>query len=86
MTLLRRADKTTRTTTAAPRVGLVGLLGAGNLGNDGSMEAVLAYLGAEIPTATVDFLCTGTDQMTARYGVPATRFAGTTRKPRERPA
>jgi polysaccharide pyruvyl transferase WcaK-like protein len=74
MTLLRRADRTTRTTTAAPRVGLVGLLGAGNLGNDGSMEAVLAYLGAEFPAATVDFLCTGPDQLTARYGVPATRL------------
>ncbi len=33
---------------AARRVGFFGLLGQGNLGNDGSMEAVLAYLRAEI--------------------------------------
>jgi polysaccharide pyruvyl transferase WcaK-like protein len=58
--------------TAAPRVGLVGLLGQGNLGNDGSLEAVLAWLDAEHPHAILDFLCTGTDQMVARYGVPAT--------------
>jgi len=58
----------------APRVGLVGLLGQGNLGNDGSLEAVLAYLDAEHPHAILDFLCTGTDQMMARYGVPATRI------------
>ena len=60
--------------TVAPRVGLVGLLGQGNLGNDGSLEAVLAYLGAEHPDAIWDFLCTGTNQMMARYGVPATRL------------
>ncbi len=60
--------------TVAPRVDLVGLLGQGNLGNDGSLEAVFAYLGAEHPHAILDFLCTGTDQMMARYGVPATRL------------
>jgi polysaccharide pyruvyl transferase WcaK-like protein len=55
-------------------VGLVGVLGQGNLGNDGSLEAVLAYLDAEHPDAILDFLCTGTDQMMARYGVPETRL------------
>jgi polysaccharide pyruvyl transferase WcaK-like protein len=60
--------------TVAPRVGLVGLLGQGNLGNDGPLEAVLAYLDAEYPDAILDFLCTGTDQMMARYGVPVTRL------------
>ncbi len=64
----------TRSTTAAPRVGLVGLLGAGNLGNDGSLEAVLAYLSTEHPDAILDCLCTGPDQLTARYGLPATRL------------
>lgn len=72
--VLRHAKKRPRTMTGAPRVGLVGLLGQGNLGNDGSLEAVLAYLGAEHPHAILDFLCTGTDQMMARYGVPATRI------------
>ena len=74
MTLLRRAERRTRAMTVAPRVGLVGLLGAGNLGNDGSLEAVLAYLGEEHSDAILDFLCSGTDQLTARYGVPATRL------------
>ena len=60
--------------TVARRVGLVGLLGQGNLGNDGSLEAVLAYLDAEHPDAILDFLCTGTDQMMARYAVSATRL------------
>ena len=74
MTLLRRARRGSRTVLVVPRVGLVGLLGSGNLGNDGSLEAVLAYLGTEHPDAILDFLCSGTDYMTARYGVPATRL------------
>ena len=74
MTVLRHAKKRTRAMTVAPRVGLIGLLGQGNVGNDGSLEAVLAYLGAEHPDAILDFLCTGTDQIMARYGVPATRL------------
>ncbi len=74
MTALRHAKKRTRAMKVAPRVGLVGLLGQGNVGNDGSLEAVLAYLGAEHPDAILDFLCTGTDQIMARYGVPATRL------------
>ncbi len=59
---------------APPRVGLFGLLGQGNFGNDGSLEAVLAYLRAEHPDAILDFMCTGLDQMTARYGLPAVRL------------
>jgi hypothetical protein len=74
VTVLRHAKKRTRAMTVAPRVGLVGLLGQGNLGNDGSLEAVLACLGAEHPHAILDFLCTGTHQMMARYDVPATRL------------
>ena len=74
VTVLRHAKKRTRAMTVAPRVGLVGLLGQGNIGNDASLEAVLAYLGAEHPHAILDFLCTGTDQVMARYGVPATRL------------
>jgi polysaccharide pyruvyl transferase WcaK-like protein len=60
--------------TIAPRVGRIGLLGQGNPGNDGSLEAVLAYLDAAHPDAILDFLCRGTDQMMARYGVPETRL------------
>ena len=74
VTVLRHAKNRTRAMTVAPRVGLVGLLGQGNLGNDGSLEAVLAYLDAGHPDAILDFLCTGTDQMMARYGVPETRL------------
>ena len=74
MTLPRRASRRIRAKTGAPRVGLVGLLGAGNLGNDGSLEAVLAYLGAEHPSAILDFLCTGPEQLRLRYSLPATRL------------
>ena len=73
MTLLRRV-MTRGHYAAAPRVGLFGLLGQGNLGNDGSLEAVIAYLRAEHPDVILDFLCGGPDQMTARYGVPASRL------------
>ena len=68
---LRQAKRRARVTAIAPKVGFVGLLGSGNVGNDGSLEAVLAYLRAEYPDATLDFLCSGPDQVTARYGVPA---------------
>jgi polysaccharide pyruvyl transferase WcaK-like protein len=74
VTLLRAAKRRGRAITGAPRVGFVGLLGQGNVGNDGSLEAMLAYLDAEHPDAIVDFLCSGTEQVTARYGFPATRL------------
>jgi polysaccharide pyruvyl transferase WcaK-like protein len=60
--------------THGPRVGLFGLLGSGNHGNDGSLEAVLEYLRAEHPDAVVDFLCAGPEEITARYGFPASRL------------
>ncbi|MFD5858836.1 polysaccharide pyruvyl transferase family protein [Streptomyces chartreusis] len=59
---------------APVRVGVFGLLGSGNLGNDGSLEAVLGYLRAEHPQASVDALCGGPEVVTARYGIPATRL------------
>ncbi len=58
--------------TGVPRVGL---LDSGNLGNEGSLEAMLAYLYAQHPDATLDFLISGTGQVAARYGVPATRLS-----------
>ncbi len=74
MPLSRRATTRNRTSSVAPRVGLFGLLGQGNLGNDGSLEAILSYLRADHPEAILDFLCSGPDQMTARYGEAATRL------------
>jgi polysaccharide pyruvyl transferase WcaK-like protein len=71
---LHQAKRRARGTAVAPEVGFVGLLGSGNLGNDGSLEAMLAYLQAEHPEASFDFLCSGPDQVTARYGVPATQL------------
>lgn len=61
-----------RTTKPAPRVGLFGLLGSGNLGNDGSLEAVLTFLRAKHPDAILECRCAGPEQVTARYGIPAT--------------
>lgn len=59
---------------AAPRVGLFGLLGVGNSGNEGSLEAVLGYLQRDHPEATLDCLCSGPEQVTARYGIRASRW------------
>ncbi|MEU3959437.1 polysaccharide pyruvyl transferase family protein [Streptomyces buecherae] len=56
------------------RVGLFGLLGSGNVGNDGSLEAVLGYLGAEHPGAVVDAMCGGAEDVALRYRIPATRL------------
>lgn len=67
--LTRRRKRSTGT---VPRVGLFGLLGSGNLGNDGSLEAMLAFLRARHPDAILGCLCAGPEQVTARYGIPAT--------------
>jgi len=56
---------------AHPRVGLFGLLGAGNLGNDASCEVVLNYLRTRHPDAVVDAMCTGSERVTACYGIDA---------------
>jgi polysaccharide pyruvyl transferase WcaK-like protein len=56
---------------SAPRVGLFGILGAGNIGNDASMESVLRYLRTKHPDAIVDALCSGPEQVKARYGIEA---------------
>ncbi|HEY8984305.1 MAG TPA: polysaccharide pyruvyl transferase family protein [Streptomyces sp.] len=56
------------------RIGVFGLLGSGNLGNDGSLEALLGYLRAAHPDATVDALCGGPEAVSARFGIPATRL------------
>lgn len=58
----------------APRIGLFGLLGSGNIGNDGSMEAVLGYLREAHPDSDVDVMCAGPDEVTRRFGLPATRL------------
>lgn len=57
-----------------PQVGFFGLLGQGNLGNDGSLEAMLAFLRARHPDAEIDFLCSGPQEVTRRYGLPASRL------------
>ncbi len=71
--ILRRPNSARgRSLGTAPRVGFFGLLGAGNIGNDGSLEAVLAYLRDKYPDAVLDCLCSGPEQVAARYGMPAT--------------
>jgi polysaccharide pyruvyl transferase WcaK-like protein len=55
-----------------PRVGLFGLLGSGNIGNDASVEAIMRYLRAEYPGATVDAMCKGWPRMHGRYGIVTT--------------
>lgn len=53
-------------------MGFFGILGSGNLGNDGSLDAVVTFLRDRHPDADLGFLCMGPEQVTARYGVPAT--------------
>ena len=53
------------------RVGLFGLLGSGNIGNDTSMESMLHYLRTDHPEAIVDAMCSGPEQVLARYGIQA---------------
>jgi polysaccharide pyruvyl transferase WcaK-like protein len=74
VTRLPQAKRHTGTTTAAVRVGFLGLLGVGNLGNEGSLEAVLAYLGVEQPDAALDCLCTAPDEVKAQDGLPAAQM------------
>jgi polysaccharide pyruvyl transferase WcaK-like protein len=55
-----------------PRIGLFGLLGSGNIGNDASVEAIMRYLRAEYPDATIDAMCKGWTRMRDRYGIETT--------------
>jgi polysaccharide pyruvyl transferase WcaK-like protein len=57
-----------------PRIGLFGLLGSGNIGNDASVEAIMSYLRAEFPDATIDAMCMGWERMHDRYGIATTAF------------
>lgn len=63
--------KRKRSVGKAPRVGLFGVIGTQNIGNEGMLEAVLTYLKAEHPEAILDFMCTGPETVSARYGAPA---------------
>jgi polysaccharide pyruvyl transferase WcaK-like protein len=57
-----------------PRVGFFGLLGQGNFGNDGSMESVLNFLRTKHPDVILGCLCSGPEDVAARYSIPATRL------------
>ena len=54
-----------------PRVGLFGVIGTDNIGNEGMLEAVVAWLKRDHPDAIIDFMCSGPEKVTARYGAPA---------------
>ncbi|MEV5298794.1 polysaccharide pyruvyl transferase family protein [Amycolatopsis methanolica] len=56
------------------RIGFFGILGSGNLGNDGSLDAVLSHVRERYPDAELGFLAMGPEQLTARYGAPATHL------------
>jgi polysaccharide pyruvyl transferase WcaK-like protein len=51
---------------------MFGLLGAGNLGNDASFEVVLDQIRTRCPDAIFDALCSGPQEVTARYGIEST--------------
>ncbi|HEX4091654.1 MAG TPA: polysaccharide pyruvyl transferase family protein [Trebonia sp.] len=52
-------------------VGFFGILGAGNIGNDAQLESLLAYVRRAHPEAAIDAMCSGPDQVRARYGIDA---------------
>lgn len=52
------------------RIGIFGLFGAGNLGNDGSLESFLAFLRSAHPDAELHSICSGTDSVRERFGLP----------------
>ncbi|GHE97605.1 membrane protein [Amycolatopsis deserti] len=56
------------------RIGFFGILGSGNLGNDGSLDAVLRYVRKRYPDSELGFLAMGPEELTARYGAPATHL------------
>jgi polysaccharide pyruvyl transferase WcaK-like protein len=53
------------------RVAFYGELGSGNTGNDGSFEAALNWVRNGIPDAQVFAICSGPDEVMARFGIPA---------------
>ena len=59
------------TTPRRPRVAIFGLLGSGNLGNHGSLDAMLQYLHARQPGASLSCVCAGPEEIERRYGIPA---------------
>ena len=71
MTVRELTGRHQRSTAAAPRVGMFGVIGTSNIGNEGMLEAVLTWLSADHPDASVDFMCTGPERIKARYGAPA---------------
>jgi polysaccharide pyruvyl transferase WcaK-like protein len=52
-------------------VAFFGELGSGNTGNDGSFEVVLDWVRRGAPDAQIFCICTGPEQVTARFGIPA---------------
>ena len=74
MTAADRKARRGHSEAITPRVGFFGLLGQGNFGNDGSMESVLNFLRTKHPDAILGCLCSGPEDVTARYGIPATRL------------
>lgn len=50
---------------------LYGYFGSGNLGNDGTFEAALFNIRRRLPTADILSVCSGPENVTRRFGVPA---------------
>ena len=61
----------------ARRVALYGYLASGNLGNDASFETVLGWFADAHPEVELCGVTIAPEQLTARYGIPATRLAWT---------
>lgn len=53
------------------KIGIFGLFGSGNLGNDGSLESFLGFIRSARPKAQLHCICSGTESVRERFGVPA---------------
>jgi len=65
-------------------VALYGEFGTGNLGNDASLLAAVAELRRHDPDVDILCLCSAPEQVTRRFGLPATSIRGQTSSQRSR--
>ena len=57
-------------------IALLGLFGCGNSGNDGSLESMLNYLRAVLPTSPLICICPAPAVISQRYAVPSISVGG----------
>jgi polysaccharide pyruvyl transferase WcaK-like protein len=64
-------SENTGTQGAMRRIVLFGAFGSGNLGNECTLQALLYHIRQSVPRAEVNCICTGPEETTATYKIPA---------------